>query len=61
MNKKILLSSVVASMLLFSGCGSDDSDTTNDSISGVVADGYIKGAKVFLDMNCNGLQVEKLL
>ena len=56
MNKKILLSSVVASMLLFSGCGSDDSDTTNDSVSGVVADGYIKGAKVFLDMNCNGLQ-----
>ena len=68
MNKKLLGSIVVSSLLLFSGCGSsseEDSSSNNSSnsssssesstksTSGVAADGYLAGATVFLDKNYN--------
>ena len=65
MKKSLVLSSVVAALLMFSGCGTsseEDSNTTVETptteqtttVSGVVADGYIKGATVFADLNKNG-------
>jgi translation initiation factor 1 (eIF-1/SUI1) len=41
------------SLLALNGCGSDD--TTNSSISGKVVDGYVKHAKVCVDLNNNFL------
>jgi len=57
-NKKILLSGVAAALLMFSGCGSsssDDSSSVSTSISGIVADGYIEGAAVCIDLNNDGV------
>ena len=72
MNRKILLSGVVASILFFSGCGitnnntnsdntansssssSSSSSTSSTTVSGTVADGHIKGAKICIDLNNNG-------
>ena len=63
MKKRYLIGgSVVLSLLLFSGCGtsSEESDTTyetkNYSASGTVADGHIKNALVFVDINKNGIK-----
>jgi len=63
MKSKFLLSSAVAALIFLSGCGagteSDEntstttSSTTVTTISGVVADGHIKDAKVCLDLNKN--------
>ena len=38
-----------------SGGVSSTATTTTSSISGIVADGYISGARVFLDKNGNGV------
>ena len=73
MNKKVLMSTVVASLLFLSGCGDGGGNSSNDenteqqtttqqdntkeektTTSGVAADGYLKGAKVCLDINNNG-------
>lgn len=44
------------STLLFTGCGNDDSSSANTAtISGVVIDGYWKGAKVCIDRNKNAV------
>ena len=71
MKKKILLSSTLACLLFFAGCGvgtgadtnsstetNSTSTTSSNSVtktttSGVVADGYIKGATVCIDLNDN--------
>jgi hypothetical protein len=65
MKKRVLLSSVLAGILFFSGCGSTGEEVANDvisnntnetsEVSGVVADGYIIGSIVFADLNKNGL------
>jgi len=53
----MLVSATVLLLFLLSACGSSSSDstesTTDSSISGVVVDGYLDGAKVFLDCNNN--------
>ena len=56
MKKTIILSSMVVAILIFSGCGGGGSNSTSTNqnspsnniktVSGVVADGYIKNAKV---------------
>lgn len=61
--KKLILTMAVISLLfMFSGCGSSSSDgtgtsssdpTTDSTLSGVVVDGYLDGAEVFLDCNNN--------
>jgi hypothetical protein len=49
-----LIASLSICMLLFVGCGgSSGSSSSGSSISGVVADGYLAGARVFLDLNGN--------
>jgi len=56
---KQLILGFAAILLLFmlSACGSNSSDntesTTDSTLSGVVVDGYLDGAKVFLDCNNN--------
>jgi hypothetical protein len=56
----IIYTSIAASILLLSGCGSDDIEaiaedvlnaTTNITISGKAVDGYIKDAQVCIDTN----------
>jgi fructose-specific component phosphotransferase system IIB-like protein len=62
MKKRYLLGSIIAATLIFSGCGgggggSSSSSSANASVnnvSGVVADGYIKDAKVCVDLNGDG-------
>jgi len=55
MKKKLLIGSIATAILLFSGCGvSSDEETSSSSVSGVVADGYIKNAVVCIDLNNNG-------
>ncbi len=54
---KIAILSLVATTLLYTGCGGggSDSSATSDtgSFSGVAVDGYISGATACLDMNLN--------
>lgn len=57
-NKNLTLATVYATTILFIGCGSSDSNSTevaNDyvTLGGNVADGYLVGAKVCLDKNSN--------
>jgi len=56
--KQLILGTVTILLLfMLSACGSSSSDstesTTDSSLSGVVVDGYLDGAKVFLDCNNN--------
>ena len=60
MGKKVLklfvMGCVAGSMLVAAGCGGGGgggSSVTGSSVSGVVADGYLVGAEVFLDLNDN--------
>ena len=48
------LSIIVIAALVMSGCGGS-SNGTSSTLSGVVADGYLSGAKVCLDINSNGV------
>lgn len=61
LSKRLAKSSIaiVASAVIFTGCGgggggSSAPTTTNTTYSGSVADGYISGATVCLDINANG-------
>jgi hypothetical protein len=60
MRKKIFSTvALMTAMLVATGCSSDgspSSTTTTASTSGVVADGHIKGATVFVDLNRNGIK-----
>jgi len=55
--KKYYLLSLIATIFIM-GCSSTDDTTDNNDVnttfSGVVSDGYIKNAKVCLDLNLNG-------
>ncbi|WP_456480725.1 hypothetical protein [Nautilia sp.] len=59
MKHKVLLSVIAVGLLFMSGCGSNSEESTNtpstemSSVSGIAADGYIKGAKVCIDLNEN--------
>lgn len=57
MGKKILrrfaMGCAAGAMLAAAGCGSGSGSGGSSSVSGVVADGYIQGATVFLDKNGN--------
>jgi hypothetical protein len=50
---KILSSSLVFSLLY--GCGSETAVDKSTTITGTAADGYLRGAKVCLDINENGV------
>jgi hypothetical protein len=58
LHRRFILLNLVAVLLLFAwlfvGCGgSSSSDPAGATVSGVVADGYLSGARVFLDLNDN--------
>lgn len=54
MQKNILISAALSAVVLIAGCGGSGSGgATTAALSGVVADGYLKGAEVFLDKNGN--------
>jgi len=60
MKSKFLLSTVLATIMFFSGCNisqnsseEEPTTTTTQQTSGSVADGYIEGAKVCIDLNNN--------
>ncbi|WP_300673893.1 hypothetical protein [Desulfoluna sp.] len=54
---KMSFLSLIVALLLVAGCGSSNGTTpavdTPDNVSGIVADGYLVGAKVFSDRNGN--------
>lgn len=52
MKKYIIVVSIV-SLALINGCGGGSSSSPSVNVSGKVADGYLRGAEVFLDMNNN--------
>jgi len=51
--KKTVLVSAIASLLIV-GCGGGGNATGSKDIKGKVVDGYVKGAKVYVDVNGNG-------
>lgn len=51
--KKYVIAASIVSFAFFTGCGGGNSGSPSTNISGKVADGYLHGAEVFLDMNNN--------
>ncbi len=51
--KRTALASAVTAALVLTGCGGGDDSPASSDISGVVADGYLQGATVCLDVNEN--------
>ena len=51
MLKKIAAAAAIISAGIIAGCGGSGSTGQTVSLSGVVADGYLRGAEVFLDKN----------
>lgn len=51
-NKNLIITSIFTAILLV-GCGEGNTKTSNTEVSGNVADGYLVGAKVCLDINNN--------
>ena len=53
MLKRVLAATVALAMGSIAGCSGGSGSTPSVAISGVVADGYLRGAEVFLDKNGN--------
>ena len=57
LNRGVTLVKLVATLLMLVllcvGCGGSSSSSSGTTVSGVVADGYLSGARVFLDLNDN--------
>ncbi|MHB8058337.1 MAG: hypothetical protein ACYDHC_10655 [Desulfuromonadaceae bacterium] len=51
--KKYVITASIVSFAFLAGCGGGNSSSPNTTVSGKVADGYLRGAEVFLDMNNN--------
>jgi hypothetical protein len=51
--KSIQIAAICGLLALLTGCGGGDTTTPTSSISGYVADGYLKNATIFLDVNNN--------
>ena len=51
--KKYVIAVSIVSLALINGCGGGSSSSPSITVSGKVADGYLRGAEVFLDMNNN--------
>lgn len=53
MKKQVLAVIGIISAGIITGCGGGSGSAGTSTVSGVVADGYLRGAEVFLDMNGN--------
>lgn len=53
MLKRVLVAALIYCAGTIAGCGGKSSSTPAATVSGVVADGHLSGAEVFLDMNGN--------
>lgn len=49
--RRVVYAVLTVGTLVVAGCGGKDAASGNTSVQGVVADGYLENAKVFLDLN----------